>query len=108
MDGHVWGGKYMALIARGMLALLVLWVPMMTLATERVEGASTELGIITGGEQGTYFQFGLDIQKLLRQVASPLSLNVYASKGSVENIYAVYQRPATQMGIVQSDVLAFV
>jgi TRAP transporter TAXI family solute receptor len=37
-----------------------------------------------------------------------MALNVFPSKGSVENIYAVYQRPATQMGIVQSDVLAFV
>jgi len=26
----------------------------------------------------------------------------------VENIYAVYQKPKTQLGIVQSDVLAFV
>jgi hypothetical protein len=37
-----------------------------------------------------------------------IDLNVYTSKGSVENIYAVYQRPRTQIGIVQSDVLAFV
>jgi TRAP transporter TAXI family solute receptor len=30
------------------------------------------------------------------------------SNGSIENIYAVYKRPHTQMGIVQSDVLAFI
>jgi TRAP transporter TAXI family solute receptor len=35
-------------------------------------------------------------------------VTVATSKGSVENIFAVYQRPATQLGIVQSDVLAFV
>jgi TRAP transporter TAXI family solute receptor len=33
---------------------------------------------------------------------------VYPSKGSIDNVYAVYQRPGTQIGIVQSDVLAFV
>ena len=33
---------------------------------------------------------------------------MHPSKGSVENIFAVYQRPGVQMGIVQSDVLAFV
>jgi uncharacterized protein len=68
--------------------------------------AAGELGIITGGEKGTYYQFGLDLQRLVKQ--SGIDLGVYPSKGSIENIYAVYQRPATQMGIVQSDVLAFV
>jgi TRAP transporter TAXI family solute receptor len=40
--------------------------------------------------------------------ASGIDLNVYNSTGSIENLYAVYKRPRTQMGIVQSDVLAFV
>jgi TRAP transporter TAXI family solute receptor len=39
---------------------------------------------------------------------SGINVSVATSKGSVENIFAVYQRPATQLGIVQSDVLAFV
>jgi TRAP transporter TAXI family solute receptor len=64
------------------------------------------MGIITGGTKGTYFQFGLDMQKLLKPQG--FNLSVYESSGSVENIFAVYQRPRTQMGIVQSDVLAFV
>jgi TRAP transporter TAXI family solute receptor len=71
-----------------------------------VVSSATELGLITGGEKGTYYQFGLDLQKLAKQ--SGMNLNVYNSKGSVENIYAVYQQPGVQMGIVQSDVLAFV
>ena len=37
-----------------------------------------------------------------------MNLTVHTSKGSIENIFAVYQRPGVQMGIVQSDVLAFV
>jgi len=73
-----------------------------------LEAAPAELGLVTGGERGTYYQFGLDVQRLLKQDTSGLALNVYPSKGSVENIYAVFQRPGAQMGIVQSDVLAFV
>jgi TRAP transporter TAXI family solute receptor len=67
---------------------------------------AAELGLITGGEKGTYYQFGLDLQRLLEP--RKVNLAVYPSRGSIENIYAVYQRPATQLGIVQSDVLAFV
>ena len=68
--------------------------------------AAADLGLITGGDKGTYYQFGLNLQKLVKPGGTNLS--VYNSKGSIENIYAVYQRPNTQMGIVQSDVLAFV
>jgi TRAP transporter TAXI family solute receptor len=67
---------------------------------------ATELGLITGGEKGTYYQFGLNLQRLVKERGFDLS--VHTSRGSIENIYAVYQRPATQLGIVQSDVLAFV
>lgn len=65
-----------------------------------------DLGLITGGEKGTYYQFGLNLQELVKEKG--INLNVYNSKGSIENIYAVFRRPRTQMGIVQSDVLAFV
>jgi len=68
--------------------------------------AAQDMGVITGSEKGTYYQFGLDLQKLVK--ASGVNLKVHSSKGSVENIFAVYQRPGVQMGIVQSDVLAFV
>jgi TRAP transporter TAXI family solute receptor len=78
---------------------------LLVLTAGRAEPAG-ELGIITGGEKGTYYQFGLDLQRLAKQ--GGVDLSVYPSKGSIENVYAVYQRPATQMGIVQSDVLAFV
>lgn len=64
------------------------------------------MGIVTGGPSGTYYQFGLNLQELVKQEG--IDLRVDNSKGSIENIYAVYQRPKTQLGIVQSDVLAFV
>jgi hypothetical protein len=68
--------------------------------------SAVDMGIITGSEKGTYYQFGLNLQRLVKQ--HDINLAVAPSKGSVENIFAVYQRPTTQLGIVQSDVLAFV
>ena len=82
------------------LALLLV----LTLPT--VGAALTDLGLITGSDKGTYYQFGLNLQALGKQ--NGVNLTVYPSRGSIENVYAVYQKPATQMGIVQSDVLAFV
>jgi TRAP transporter TAXI family solute receptor len=67
---------------------------------------ATDLTIMTGGEKGTYYQFGLNLKKLVEPMG--IELEVLNSSGSIENLYAVYQRPHTQMGIVQSDVLAFV
>jgi TRAP transporter TAXI family solute receptor len=81
------------------LLALVLLVPGASFAAD-------DVGLITGSEKGTYYQFGLDIQKLLKPTG--LNLAVHPSKGSIENIFAVYQRPGVQLGIVQSDVLAFV
>jgi TRAP transporter TAXI family solute receptor len=73
-----------------------------------VAGAAlaVDMGIITGGTLGTYYQFGLNLAQLVKPYG--INLSVYDSKGSIENIYAVYKRPKTQLGIVQSDVLAFV
>ena len=65
-----------------------------------------DLAIMTGGKKGTYYQFGLNLKELVK--SADIRLRVNNSTGSIENLYAVYQRPYTQMGIVQSDVLAFV
>ena len=70
------------------------------------DAQETSLSLVTGSREGTYYQFGLNLQELVSEHGFQLS--VVDSKGSVENIYAVYQRPKTQMAIVQSDVLAFV
>src|SRR5262245_30580818 len=67
---------------------------------------AADMGIITGSEKGTYYQFGLNLQSLLK--SRDIALTVHPSRGSIENVYAVYQRPGVQLGIVQSDVLAFV
>jgi TRAP transporter TAXI family solute receptor len=70
------------------------------------DAQGAHLSIMTGGTKGTYYQFGLNLRELVSEHGFRLS--VVNSKGSVENIYAVYKRPKTQMGIVQSDALAFV
>jgi uncharacterized protein len=88
------------LIIQSSLAILML------LVAASLCPAAEDMGIITGGDKGTYYQFGLDLQKLTKPAG--VNLTVHTSKGSIENIFAVYQRPGVQMGIVQSDVLAFV
>lgn len=90
---------------------MIKWTVNFLLAWTLVAGLSgaalaAEMGIITGSDKGTYYQFGLNLQKLVKQ--SDFDLNVYTSKGSIENVFAVFQRPGTQLGIVQADVLAFV
>ena len=76
------------------------------LATATTAFAAEDVGIITGSDKGTYYQFGLDVQKLVKD--NGFNVTVHPSKGSIDNIFAVYQRPGVQLGIVQSDVLAFV
>jgi uncharacterized protein len=86
-------------------AILCCIAMLIAIATAGVSVAA-DMGIITGSEKGTYYQFGLNLQTLVK--GRDINLNVYTSKGSVENIYAVFQRPGIQLGIVQADVLAFI
>ena len=85
---------------------LVALVLSLAMGFPSIARAVDDVGLITGGERGTYYQFGLDLQRMMKPQG--FNLTVYPSKGSVDNIFAVYQRPGVQMGIVQSDVLAFV
>lgn len=87
-------------------AVICMSAVLLLLAAVTGIAAAAELGIITGSDKGTYYQFGLNLQALGRP--RDIALTVYPSKGSIENIYAVYQRPGVPLGIVQSDVLAFV
>ena len=89
------------------LATLVLIgvIVMHTAAVIAADGPA-DLGIITGSEKGTYYRFGLDLQKIVKP--SGINLAVHPSKGSIDNIYAVYQQPGVQIGIVQADVLAYI
>ena len=71
-----------------------------------VAAQASNLGIVTGSNTGTYIKFGTDIKNLLNK--NQIGLNVHSSKGSLENIYSVYKLPKAQLGIVQSDVLAYI
>lgn len=65
-----------------------------------------DMGIVTGSTKGTYYQFGLNLAELGK--TRGIKLRVDDSPGSIHNVYAVFKAPKTQLGIVQSDVLAFV
>ncbi len=68
-------------------------------------GQEFEKNILTGGPTGTYIQFGRDIGRVAEECG--MTLNVRESAGSLENFLGVRQRPFTQFGIVQSDVLEY-
>jgi TRAP transporter TAXI family solute receptor len=67
---------------------------------------AAELGLITGSENGAYYQFGVDLKRLVKPAG--IELTVYPSKGSIDNLSALHSRPGVQMAIVQSDVLDFI
>jgi TRAP transporter TAXI family solute receptor len=67
---------------------------------------AVEMGIVTGSPEGTYYQICNDISSLASNHG--INLKVFPSNGSLENVAAVYKRPGVQLGIVQSDVLAYI
>lgn len=75
-------------------------------ALQGIAAPEVFMGMVTGSTKGTYYQFGLNIAEIVKE--KNIRLNVMPSEGSVENVYAVFKRPHTQLGIVQADVLAFV
>jgi TRAP transporter TAXI family solute receptor len=77
-----------------------------TLLVGAAVASATDLGLITGGEGGTYYHIGQDLKRLLRPRG--INVTVLPSKGAVDNIHAVSQRSGVQLAIVQSDVLTFV
>lgn len=88
------------------LFFILLFTLSSSIAAQSQSTPSIPMGIMTGGLQGTYYQFGLNLKALTQDKG--VNLSVINSNGSVSNVYAVYKRPGTQLGIVQSDVLAFV
>lgn len=85
-----------------------LWGYMLLSAFAMTTGVvyAQDMGIVTGSQKGTYYQFGLNVAELVK--SRGIKLRVDDSAGSIQNVYAVYKAPRTQLGIVQSDVLAFV
>ena len=69
-------------------------------AAQEVEG-----NIVAGAASGTEFAIGQDIAAMGAECG--MQLNVRESAGAVENMLAVRDRRATQLGIVQSDVMEY-
>lgn len=69
------------------------------------QAQDAHLSIMTGAPTGTYIQIGRDLGGLMAQCGQ--ELQVVESAGSLENFLAVRQRPGTQFGIVQGDVLEY-
>lgn len=88
----------------------VAWVMGMLLAGSWNHGYAVDkrdfLGLITGDPKSTAYRVGMDLSALVKR--HDINLAVYPSHGAVENIHAVYQRSANHLGLVQTDVLAFV
>jgi uncharacterized protein len=84
---------------------LAAFIVLLALTTSAAATAPA-LGLMTGMASGTYHQFGLDLKRLVK--ADGIDVNVYSSRGSVDNLAALHGRPGVHMGIVQSDVLDFV
>jgi TRAP transporter TAXI family solute receptor len=86
--------------------VIIVMLPACAMPAAAAEDGRGFLGIITGDVKSTAHQIGMDLKTLVQR--SRVHLSVFNSSGSVENIYAVYQRPGNHLGLVQSDVLAFV
>ena len=77
--------------------LFLVWVCAVGVAS------ATDLGLITAGESGTYYQLGQDLRRLAKR--GGIELRVHPSRGSVDNIHAVSQGGDVKLGIVQADGL---
>lgn len=67
--------------------------------------ASSEIGMVTGPQTGTYIRFGHDISRISEPFG--VSVNVKESNGSIENIKRINSSENAALGIVQSDLLGF-
>jgi TRAP transporter TAXI family solute receptor len=93
--------------------LLLLWLAVpVSLATAQSPDVLREqtnrgaVSIITGGIKGTYIQIASDLATLLDR-GPDLRILPIVGKGSVQNITDILYLRSIDIGIVQSDVLAF-
>lgn len=85
---------------------LIVFCVMLVMGLGQAVAQDVAANILTGGPTGTYIQIGRDISAVAQNRGVNLVVN--ESAGSMDNIYGVYKRPQTQLGIVQSDVLDFI
>ena len=92
-------------IAMSALLMLSLLLSCYSAKAAELSKELPNIGLITGSASGTYIQIGKDIAGLANK--SGLDVRVYESKGSLENIAAVFEKEHVQLGLVQSDVLGY-
>ncbi len=80
--------------------MLLAWLAPAPLVAQDVE-----INIVAGGANGTDVEIGRDIASVAQDCG--IALNVRPSAGSLENAAAIRDRPRTQFGFVQSDVLEY-
>jgi len=95
-------GKEETVMKKKLFSIILVFALMITTTVVSAQ----DMGIVTGSTKGTYYQFGLNLAELVKPRG--IKLRVDDSAGSIQNVYAVFKAPRTQLGIVQSDVLAFV
>ena len=78
-----------------------------TVATPITDVNETTVGIITGTVSGTYVQFGSDLSNVLDSTGK-LRILVALGKGSLQNVEDILRIRGMDLGIVQSDVLAYI
>lgn len=64
------------------------------------------LSILTGSPSGTYYRFGQDIAKIVREECDA-ELKVKESEGSLANIQRLRREDSAQLAIVQQDTLEY-
>jgi TRAP transporter TAXI family solute receptor len=74
-------------------------------ATIASKNSEAVLGMVTGSKTGTYIEIGRDIAAMAQK--DGLTINVYESKGSIDNIKRITSKEKVGLAIVQSDVLGF-
>jgi uncharacterized protein len=84
----------------------VMKLPVAVIVLAMSLSAAPQMGIVTGNVTGTYIKIGEDIKKIAEP--SHISLQVFESAGSIQNVFDVRRKRGVQLGIVQSDVLDYI
>lgn len=74
-------------------------------AHAKIHPEDVAIGMVTGSKTGTYIAFGREIAAVAQK--DGLTINVYDSKGSIDNIKRITSKEKVGLAIVQSDVLGF-
>lgn len=75
------------------------------LEDERLPDIVQEIGIVTGGSNGTYIRFGQDIANVARGIG--IEIQVKESKGTLDNAKRINSIENAALGIVQADISGY-